>query len=138
MKLPPRRVLRSIVQDAINDREEMEDPEIRDRTLAQLAGYRDFLPRLSDNAPPLSAEDRKLLVTACMHARIWRAGYAEAWAGTGDLAVIQKAKQDVARIDRTEEALGVATPFIVGGKDPAGMTSIDVLSLLAQHRAEAA
>lgn len=134
MKLPPRRILRSIVQDAISDREEMEDFDSQAKTMDLIDRYQAFLPRLADDAPPLSSDDRHLLATACMHARIWREGYADAWAGTGDKAVIAKARQRVDRVTRTEAALGVATPFIIGGAEPAGMTTINLSDLMAMNR----
>lgn len=136
MKLPPRRVLRSIVEDAISDREEFDDEMVRDETKAIIARYREFLPRLADSAPPLSKEDHDLLVTACRHARIWREGYVESWLGTGEKRIILEARQDVDRVTRTEDALGVVRHWLNGGPEPEGMSSITVFELSKRIKAQ--
>lgn len=130
MKLPPRRVLRCIVQDAISDREEMDDATRRQQTSSCIDGYKALIDRLSDGSPALSQSDLLLLGDACRHARIWREGYAEAWQHTGDHAVIQRNRNNVDRITRTENALGITRHFIAGGADPEGMTTISVHDLL--------
>jgi len=56
MKLPLRRILRSIVSDEILDREEFDDHSIAEQTAATLKIYRTLLPQLSDQAPPLSGD----------------------------------------------------------------------------------
>ena len=133
MSLPPRRVLRSIVQDAILDREEMSDDTIRDRTKAIIQAYHDLLPRLADTAPALSEADKDLLATACRHARIWREGLVDSWANTGDKAVILECRQDVERVTRTETALGVVRHFLAGGPDPEGTVSMTIAQIRAMH-----
>lgn len=107
--LPKRRVLRSIVQDAISDREEFSDPDIAEQTAATIASYHDLLPRLADDAPPLSEADRRILASACGNARIWREGYKDAWVGTGEKRILHDAQIDIDRVTRTEEALGLDT-----------------------------
>lgn len=129
MKMPPRRILRSIVEDAILDREEFDDPECADRTKEFLAMYRTFLPRLSDDGPAMTDADRQTLAYACMHARIWREGYVESWAHTGEKAIILAAKQDVERITRTEESMGVVRHWSRGGPEPEGMRSVSIHEL---------
>lgn len=107
--LPPRRIIRSIVRDALSDREEMldSDASTADVSRALIARYSELLPRLEDNAPALLPEDRSTLDRACVHARIWREGLLDAYAGTGDKGMILKCRQDVDRVKRLEAALGV-------------------------------
>ncbi len=107
MKLPPRRILRSIVSDAISDREDFDDTTVAECTRKTLAEYRAMLEKLSANAPPLGEHDMRILINACRHARIWRESYYDAWIHTGDKAVLLSAKQDIERVERTEAALGV-------------------------------
>lgn len=105
-KLPPRRILRSIVMDAISDREGFNDPSIADETAATIRGHKALLERLSDNAPPLDEEAKDSLALACLHARIWRESYVDSWLSTGEKNIILRARQDVHKIDRVEKALG--------------------------------
>lgn len=136
MKLPPRKILRSIVEDAISDREEMQDADPSDETRALIGEYRAFIPRLADDAPPLSEDDKDILVKACHHARIWREGYLDAWINTGDKPIILAARQDIDRVKRTEEALGVIRHWLRGGIRPAGVTHINILELRTRSKAE--
>lgn len=133
MKLPPRRILRSIVQDAISDREEMDDDSIRDRTAAHIASYEALLLRLADTAPPLTDADREVLVDACRHARIWREGLVDSWRNTGEKAIILGCRQDVDRVTRTQDALGVRRSFLEGGAAPKGMTYVTLQELARRH-----
>lgn len=133
MKLPPRRVLRSIVEDAISDHEEMQDADMRDATKAYIASYRALLPRLADSAPPLTQQDREVLVDACRHARIWREGLVDSWRGTGDKATILSCRQDVDRVTRTQDALGVVRSFLEGGAVPDDMRSVSIFDLMRRH-----
>ena len=110
-KMPPRRVLRSIVEDAISDRAEFTDIEKREETAAQVASYKKLLEHINNYARPLDEEDKEVLALACFHARIWRESYLEAWAGTGEKAIIADCKHDIARIDRVEKALGTRIRF---------------------------
>lgn len=114
MKLPPRRILRSIVQDAIEDREAFEDPSVAEYTQKTLAEYRRLLEKLGPASPGLSSDDHRILINACRHARIWRESYYDAWAHTGDKAVILATRQDIDRVNRTEAALGVVHREIEG------------------------
>ena len=131
-KLPPRRTLRSIVQDAISDREEFDDATIATQTSDIIVRYNAFLPRLADDAPPLSPDDINLLASACMHARIWREGYVDSWIATGEKAIILKARQDVDRVTRTEEALGVVRHWSRGGPMPEGMRNVPLTEIMAR------
>lgn len=133
MKLPPRRILRSIVQDAISDREEMGDDSIREQTAAHIASYRALLPRLADAAPPLTDADRRILVDACRHARIWREGLVDSWRNTGEKAIILGCRQDVDRVTRTQDALGVRRSFLEGGPDPEGIKYVTLQELARRH-----
>lgn len=135
-KLPPRRILRSIVEDAISDRDEFDDCNCRETTSEIIARYKAFLPRLADDAPPLGADDLRLLASACMHARIWREGYVDSWRCTGDKAVILSAKQDVDRVTRTEEALGVVRHWTRGGPMPADVRSVPLTEIMARPIAD--
>lgn len=114
MKLPPRRVLRSVLQDAIDDRIEMLDcdPSQADALNILLARYRDLEPRLADAAPPLTEADVKTLRRACGHARIWREGLVDSWSGTEDKAQKLSVRQDLDRLEKLETALGIAKPDI--------------------------
>lgn len=105
-KMPPRHVLRSIVEDAISDREGLCDETIKDETRASIVSYRDLLGTLAKERQALTEADREVLKQACLHARIWRESYLESWLNTGDKQVIHEAGQDVDRITRTEAALG--------------------------------
>lgn len=129
-KLPPRRVLRSIVEDAINDREEFDDCACERQTSEIIARYREFLPRLADGAPALGEADLQLMAYACMHARIWREGYLDSWKGTGDKAVILSARQDVERVTRTEEAMGVVRHWTRGGPLPDDVRDVPLTELM--------
>ena len=131
-KLPPRRILRSIVQDAISDREEFDDANHRREPSGIVLRYRAFLPRLADSAPPLGDEDRELLATACRHARIWREGYLDSWKCTGEKAVLLEARQDVDRVTRTEDALGVVRHWMNGGPMPDDVRSVSILELASR------
>lgn len=106
-KLPNRRILRSIVEDAISDREGFNDPDITDETRRSIEAHRTLLRRLADNSPPLDDEAKDALALACFHARIWRESYVDSWAHTGEKEIILQARQAVERIDRTEKALGL-------------------------------
>ena len=106
-KMPNRRTLRSIVMDAISDREGFDDPTIADETARTIVNHKALLARLADDAPPMDEETKDALALACLHARIWRESYVEAWQDTGEGEIILKAKQDVERIDRTEKAIGM-------------------------------
>ena len=106
-KLPPRRILRSIVEDAISDREGFDDPDIAEETARTIEAHRTLLLRLADDAPPLDDEARDALAFACFHARIWRESYVDSWIHTGEKEIILQARQAVERIDRTEKALGL-------------------------------
>ena len=128
-KLPPRRILRSIVEDAISDREEYEDAHSREKTSDLIRRYKALVPRLADDAPPLSDGDRSLLGTACMHARIWRESYVDSWRHTGEKAIILSARQDVERVTRTEEALGIVRHWTMGGPMPEGVRSVPINEL---------
>lgn len=130
MKLPPRRILRAIVSDAIDDRVEFDDESVADRTAESIAKFRDILPRLADAAPPLAPSDIDILASACVYARIWREGYLEAWEGTGDKPVILEARQDVDRVTRVEQAIGMERHWLSGGPEPEGMRSVNVMELL--------
>ena len=132
-RLPPRRMLRSIVQDAISDREEFDDPEFAARTAASIASYRDLMPKLADAAGPLGPDERHTLARACDHARIWREGLVDAWSGTGDKAAILETRQDVERITRTEDALGVTRHWLSGGPEPEGVRTVTLEQLRAAH-----
>ena len=105
-KMPPRHVLRNIVEDAISDREGLCDETIKDKTQASIASYRELLGTLAKERQALTEADREVLKRACLHARIWRESYLESWLNTGDKQVILEARQDVDRITRTETALG--------------------------------
>ena len=107
MALPPRRILRSIVSDAISDRETFDDVSVAEYTKKTLAEYRAVLKNLAADAPPLSVDDLRVLTNACRHARIWRESLYDAWIHTGEKAILLSARQDIERIDRTEAALGV-------------------------------
>lgn len=131
MKLPPRSVLRLIVQDAISDRRGMRDPACATETAAAIASYLAFQPRLADGAPPLCDDDHNVLAQACMHARIWREGLFYSWANTGDKATILECRQDIARVTRTEDALGVVRHFMNGGPTPKGVRSVTLSELRA-------
>lgn len=134
MKLPPRRILRLIVQDAIDDRlgfadANRRDEEVRSQTLECVREYRAFQPRLSDDAPALSDADRDLLARACMHARIWREGLVASWQRTGDKATLLEARQDVDRVTRAERALGVQPHWLAGGDLPEGVETVSIFEL---------
>ena len=105
-KMPTRIILRSIVMDAISDREGFNDPSIAEETANTIANHEALLLRLADDAPPLDDESRDALALACFHARIWRESYVDSWIHTSEKDIILKARQDVERIDRTERALG--------------------------------
>lgn len=105
-KLPPRRVLRSIVMDAISDRQGFSDPMIDRETASIINAHKALLLQLADDAPMLDDKSRDALALACFHARIWRESYVDSWVHTGEKDIILKARQDVERIDRTERALG--------------------------------
>lgn len=102
VKLPPRRILRAIVEDAISDRQAIDD----ENGPADIAAHRALLPKLANTAPPLDDEAKDALAFACLHARLWRESYVESWLGTKDKAVIAQARRDVDKITRTETALG--------------------------------
>ena len=105
-KMPTRIILRSIVMDAISDREGFNDPSIAEETANTIANHEALLLRLADDAPPLDDESKDALALACFHARIRRESYVDSWLPTGEKDIILKARQDVERIDRTERALG--------------------------------
>ena len=106
VKLPPRRVLRSIVQDAIDDRQAFDDSTVAEETARTIEQYRALIVNLDQPGRALDEHDREVLKRACLHARIWREGYLDAWNHTGDKPVILEARQDIDRVTRTEEALG--------------------------------
>lgn len=106
-KMPPRRNLRSIVYDAIRDREAFDDPTVEDETKEQLARYGALMERLANDAPALDEAAKDHLAMACHHARNWRESLLDAWIGTDDRAVILECRQDIDRITRTEKALGM-------------------------------
>lgn len=114
MKLPNRRILRGIVEDAISDREEMSDDSIAELTAGQIARYRELLPRLVDKAPPLKDEDRKTLAMATQHARIWREGYLYAVSDTKDIEMINNAKREITKLKQLERALNLVRTEIKG------------------------
>ncbi|WP_298847173.1 hypothetical protein [uncultured Salinicola sp.] len=105
-KMPPRRILRSIVMDAISDREAFDDPSIEEETRKTIEAHRSLLLRLADDQPAMDGDTKDALALACLHARIWRESYVDSWIHTGEGDIILKARQDVERVDRTEKALG--------------------------------
>jgi len=105
-KMPPRRILRSIVMDAISDREAFDDPSIEEETRKTIEAHRTLLLRLADDQPAMDEDTKDGLALACLHARIWRESYVDSWIHTGEREIILKARQDVERVDRTEKALG--------------------------------
>jgi len=125
--MPPRRILRSIVLDAISDRRAMEDPEIAEETARIIDAHRRLHDRLADDAPPLDDEARDALALACLHARIWRESYVDSWAHTNEKAIILQARQAVQRIDRTERALGFRYRLASECLEGCEMVSIDEL-----------
>lgn len=105
-KMPPRRILRSIVMDAISDREGFDDAPIARETAETIEAHQSLLMRLANDTPPLDKSTKKALALACVHARLWRESYVDAWSHTGEKVIILKAKLEVERIDKTESALG--------------------------------
>ena len=81
-KMPTRIILRSIVMDAISDREGFNDPSIAEETANTIANHEALLLRLADDAPPLDDESKDALALACFHARIWRESYVDSWLPT--------------------------------------------------------
>jgi hypothetical protein len=106
-KLPPRRILRGIVCDAIEDRNTFEDPNIEDQTNKYLSDYKNLLKCLGDVSPPLSKENKIVLRSACRHARYWRESFKDAYQHTGDKQVLLEAQRDLDWLSKTEAALGV-------------------------------
>jgi len=104
--MPPRRILRSIVMDAISDREAFDDPSVEEETRETIEAHRALLLRLADDQPAMDGDTKDALALACLHARIWRESYINSWIHTGERDIILKARQDVERVDRTERALG--------------------------------
>lgn len=135
-KLPPRRVLRGVVEDAISDREGFFDPTIEEETLQAIADYRSVLPKLSDKAPPLTKETLAIIAKACTHARYWRDSYLDAYAGTNDKPAILAAKQDIERLEKVEEALGVKVHWTMGGTLPEGTRLVSVFDLMKKDKSE--
>ena len=125
MKLPKRRILRRIVQDAIDDRLCFEDPEIAQRTQDTLNAYRELLPRLADRAPPLHKQDYEVLKQASIHARYWRESLEDAHAHMDDKALKQDLANDVKQLDRLDDALGIINPH----KALSMMTSVSIFDL---------
>lgn len=150
-KLPPRALLRSVLNDAISDREEFLDAHSRQHgvapdeettalialTKAQIARYEDLERRLPDPRP-LTGADEETLATATQHARIWRVGLQDAWRGTGDKANIRACREDVARLEKVEAALGVRPHFTVGGADPEGARMVSIFDLMKTMKPEMA
>lgn len=104
--MPPRRILRSIVMDAISDREAFDDPSVEEETRETIEAHRALLLRLADDQPAMDGDTKDALALACLHARIWRESYIDSWIHTGERDIILKARQNVERVDRTERALG--------------------------------
>lgn len=105
-----RRVVASILHDAISDREGLQDLSIAEETEGYLKDYRDLLENIK-NGKPITRDDHSVIAHACHHARIWRTSYLEAWAHTGDKEIIREAKEDIKRINRTEEKISVRVGF---------------------------
>jgi len=104
--MPPRRILRSIVMDAISDREAFDDPSVEEETRETIEAHRALLLRLADDQPAMDGDTKDALALACLHARIWRESYIDSWIHTGERDIILKARQNMERVDRTERALG--------------------------------
>lgn len=136
MKMPERRILRSIVQDAINDRKEISECHRGGCRQADdaVARYGRLLTRLQGVAP-MTPEDRDALASACMHARIWREGLVDAWKDTNDKMQKLACRQDLDRVARTEETLGVVRHWTQGGPEPEGMRTITLTELMARTAA---
>lgn len=149
-KLPERRVLRGVINDAISDREEFveantprfgkpddEAAALIAMTRGQIARYEELERRLS-NPKPLTGADHATLSTAVHHARIWRITLLDSWKGTGDKANILACRQDIARLERVEAALGVTPHFTVGGPDPEGSEMVDIFEISRRYKAQEA
>lgn len=150
-KLPPRALLRGVLNDAISDREEFLDAHrprhgqatddetaaLIELTRAQIARYEDLESRLS-NPRPLTAADEETLATATQHARIWRVGLQDAWRDTGDKANIRACREDVERLRKVETALGIRPHFITGGAAPEGARMVSIFELMRTMKPETA
>jgi len=149
-KLPPRRVLRGVLNDAISDRNEFVDAnrprfgqpdaeaaKLIEMTRGQIARYEELEKRLSDPRP-LTAEDHATLSMSVHHARIWRITLLDSWKGTGDKANLLACRQDIARLEKVEAALGVTPHFTVGGPDPEGSELVDIFEISRRYKAQEA
>ena len=63
--MPPRRILRSIVMDAISDREAFDDPSIEEETRKTIEAHRSLLLRLADDQPAMDGDTKDALALAC-------------------------------------------------------------------------
>lgn len=105
----------SVLEDAILDRREFLDcnypgTAVHDETQATLVKLEALLARYSEESRTvLSQDDMELLRNACHYALIWRRGFLEANADTGDAKVIRETKTEI----RQAKAL-----FLAAGGEP--------------------
>lgn len=148
MKLPPRKLLRGVLSDAINDREGFLDANrprhgepddktkaLIDKTHEQIAQYKEVEARL-DSPQQLNDRDLNIIAMATHHARIWRSTLVDSWKDTGDKQNIRLCREDMERLKKVERALGLTPHFIVGGPDPKGATMVTVAELMRRYDSE--
>ncbi len=105
-KLPNKKILCSILRDAILDRESFDYSELAETTAAQIASYSALLDRL-ERGSRLKNADKDIMALSCFHARLWRESYIDSVNGCLSKEDMKREEKSVLDIGKVEKAIGM-------------------------------
>ncbi len=122
-KLPNKKILCSILRDAILDRESFDYAEMEEATAAQIASYSALLDGLEQGSR-LKNADKNIMALACFHARLWRESYIGSVNGCLSKEDMKREEKSVLDIGKVEKAIGMRYTDGV----PDDCVSVDIFS----------